>query len=303
MSTLTPNYNLIKPDSTDPFGDFRQDYNDNMDIIDANLGGGGGGGGHTILDGDGNALPQEDDLQFTGACSVTDDNVNGRTVVNVEACIEVTQAEYDALPASKLTDDIAYFVVDGESDEYKAKADKTDLASIQITGSTNDTGSTITSGTYFYLNDTLVRAKTDIANGATLTLNTNYEVVTAGALNDTIIRYKTISGTGSANLSLALGQLTENQYLNSLLAVSDGVLNAQAAIMRPADFRTGLKFYIASNVPYNATYLAITWTARRNDNNNSFVYYEYRQPLNGSYATADRTATITGWTIYVLERS
>lgn len=42
MSTLTPNYNLIKPDSSDPFGDFRSDYNDNLDIIDANLGGGGG---------------------------------------------------------------------------------------------------------------------------------------------------------------------------------------------------------------------------------------------------------------------
>ena len=184
MATYTSNYNLEKPDGTDPFGDFRQSYNANMDIIDANLGGGGGSGGHTILDPDGNSLPQEDDLQFTGAVSVTDDNVNGRTVVNVEACVELTQAEYDALPASKLTDDIAYFVVDGESDEYKDKADKTDLASIQITGSTNNTGSTISSGTYFYLNDTLVRAIADISNGATLTLNTNYETVTIGALNE-----------------------------------------------------------------------------------------------------------------------
>lgn len=41
MATYTTNYNLKKPDSTDPFGDFRGDYNDNLDIIDANLGGGG----------------------------------------------------------------------------------------------------------------------------------------------------------------------------------------------------------------------------------------------------------------------
>ena len=184
MATYTSNYNLEKPEATDPFGDFRQSYNSNMNIIDANLGGGGGSGGHTILDPDGNSLPQENALQFTGAVSVSDDNVNGRTVVNVEACVEVTQAEYDALPATKLTDNIAYFIVDGESNEYKAKADKTDLASIQITGSTNNTGSAISSGTYFYLNDTLVRAKTDISNGATLTLNTNYEVITAGALNE-----------------------------------------------------------------------------------------------------------------------
>ena len=64
------------------------------------------------------------------------------------------------------------------------KADKTDLTSIIATGSTNATGSTITNGKYFYLNGTLVRAKADIASGATFTLNTNYEPVTAGSLNE-----------------------------------------------------------------------------------------------------------------------
>ena len=42
MATHTTNYNLIKPDATDPLGDFRSDYNSNLDTIDANLGGGGG---------------------------------------------------------------------------------------------------------------------------------------------------------------------------------------------------------------------------------------------------------------------
>lgn len=42
MATYTPNFNLSKPDLSDPFGDFRQSYNDNMDTIDLNLGGGGG---------------------------------------------------------------------------------------------------------------------------------------------------------------------------------------------------------------------------------------------------------------------
>lgn len=42
MATYTTNYNLEKPDSTDDFKDFRASYNDNMDIIDQNLGGGGG---------------------------------------------------------------------------------------------------------------------------------------------------------------------------------------------------------------------------------------------------------------------
>ena len=42
MATHTTNYNLEKPEASDPFGDFRAGYNSNMDIIDANLGGGGG---------------------------------------------------------------------------------------------------------------------------------------------------------------------------------------------------------------------------------------------------------------------
>ena len=68
-----------------------------------------------------------------------------------------------------------------------------DLASPSIIGSTNNTGSTIASGTYFYINGTLVKAKQSISSGATFTENTNYKTVTAGGLNDLINRE--ISGT------------------------------------------------------------------------------------------------------------
>lgn len=51
MASQTTNYHLSKPDAIDKFSDFRQSYNDNMDIIDANLGGGGGGGSYTAGDG------------------------------------------------------------------------------------------------------------------------------------------------------------------------------------------------------------------------------------------------------------
>lgn len=50
-----------------------------------------------------------------------------------------------------------------------AKADKTNLSTISATGSTNNTGSTIKAGTYFYLDGVLKRAKTDISNGASFT--------------------------------------------------------------------------------------------------------------------------------------
>ena len=81
MAQYTPNLNLYKPDASDPFGEFREKFNDNMDILDN--GGGGGSGGHTIYDKDGNALAQESGLQVTGNVNVSDDSGNGRTVVDI----------------------------------------------------------------------------------------------------------------------------------------------------------------------------------------------------------------------------
>lgn len=120
MATYTTNYNLKKPDSSDPFGDFRSDYNDNLDIIDANLGGGGGssslaglsdvnlttptdgqvltydnvnsewvnanpsgGSGHTIVDENDQIMPARTYLKFAGDAAVTDDSVNDETIVTV----------------------------------------------------------------------------------------------------------------------------------------------------------------------------------------------------------------------------
>lgn len=58
----------------------------------------GGSGGHTILDDDGNALSQEDNLQFVGVYS-EDDSVNDTTKVNIVR--EMTQAQYDLLSADE----------------------------------------------------------------------------------------------------------------------------------------------------------------------------------------------------------
>lgn len=140
MATYTPNYNLSKPENTDTQSSFISDYRDNMDIIDANL-----GGGHTIYDPNGTQMAQESGLQFTGGVTVTDDNVNGVTVVNVtgggggsvndvlvngvsvvdgngDAQIvsykEVTQAQYDALPNTKLSDGIMYAITDATPNPY-----------------------------------------------------------------------------------------------------------------------------------------------------------------------------------------
>jgi hypothetical protein len=43
MASYTPNLNLYKPDDSDDYKDFREGFNDNMDILDQ-----GGGGGDSV---------------------------------------------------------------------------------------------------------------------------------------------------------------------------------------------------------------------------------------------------------------
>lgn len=39
MASYTPNLNLYKPDATDNFGDFRSEFDNNMDILDSAISG------------------------------------------------------------------------------------------------------------------------------------------------------------------------------------------------------------------------------------------------------------------------
>lgn len=87
------------------------------------------------------------------------------------------------------------------------KALKSDLASPSITGTTNNTGSTITAGTFFYLNGVVCRAKEDIGSGATLT-STNYESISSGITNEFAgyeIRTVNISDTSPINIASKTG--------------------------------------------------------------------------------------------------
>ena len=68
--------------------------------------------GHTILDSNGTAMAQEDDLQFASGY-VEDDNVNGKTVY-IEM-IRISQANYDTLKANgQLKPGAKYFIYDAQ---------------------------------------------------------------------------------------------------------------------------------------------------------------------------------------------
>lgn len=124
-------------------------------------------------------------------------------------------ADYDQVKAqvTQNTEDIELL-----SDTLDEKAAKSDLASISITGDVNNSGSTIAIGTYFYKAGSLVRAILDIPNEAALTLNTNYEAVANGALNDAKVQIiegtlGSTADTWSVIFALPPGYTKTNTYI------------------------------------------------------------------------------------------
>lgn len=85
-----------------------------------------------------------------------------------------------------------YWVFIGWSKDWKSNIDnldalcarKLDLSDIDSGNVEYNWGDPIKTGTFFYRNSELVRAILDIPNGGAYDLNTNYEVVTAGGLNE-----------------------------------------------------------------------------------------------------------------------
>lgn len=123
--------------------------------------------------------------------------------------VEESVSNYEFYPMVKRTSDSnndyqPYAMTNRELTENKAE--KSDLASISITGTTNSTGATISAGTFFYLNGSLVRAKTDIAANASFTLNTNYVTVSAGGLNDARVKVANLTLTSNAGSAIILAK-------------------------------------------------------------------------------------------------
>lgn len=229
MATQTTNYHLSKPESTDPFGDFRQSYNDNLDIIDANLGGGGGSSslaGLSDVDisapADGQVLTYDNvnskwvNANPSGGGDVVDVEVNGVSVVDgnkvakIISYKEVTQAQYDALPSSKLTDGIAYFIKDGGGSGgsgsflliINAETGETVTAT---KGGTTLTATEVSTGIY----------EVEITSSGTWTISdgNNTATVDVGVYTATLSSIpegSTVTPTDDVSIWLACGGRTEN---------------------------------------------------------------------------------------------
>ena len=166
-------------------------------------------------------------------------------------------------------------------------AKKADLTSIIATGATNATGATITSGTYFYLNGSLVVAKADIASGATFTENTNYEAVTAGGLNSlkSALNYK--SGD---TISLSGMYLGMTNWLGSSFVA---VVNTAKAIPNGTYSISGSISWVRANGVERETGLSFLQVTKRDDSC-FLVEISVSSALSGATAgAANISATIT----------
>lgn len=172
-------------------------------------------------------------------------------------------------------------------------AHQTDLTNIRQTGTTSSQA--ISAGKYFYLNNVLVKAKVDIANGAIFTLNTNYEDVTAGALNELNDRFnyseteqyggKWIDGSDWYYKTINCGALPNA----TTKSVAHGISNLKDVIKCEGMFTNGRGWFAINNP--NPTGLTAQVQCSINSTNVNIVTATNLTDFNKSWVTLYYTKT------------
>lgn len=136
--------------------------------------GGGGSGGHTILDNDGTALTQRDEMQFVGTYS-EDDSTNEITKVNIVR--EMTKAEFDLLS----DDEKKGVIVTTDEPTYSGRYGETVLSSTVTTlgsGATINLSDDYTNYDAIYINFEPVSSTVSNYNGSLIKLVSDIELNT-----------------------------------------------------------------------------------------------------------------------------
>lgn len=131
------------------------------------------------------------------------------------------------------------------SDTYanKSLATRQDLTPIQATGTTNTTGAAIPAEAYFYLNGVLCRAKVQIDQNATFTVNTNYEQAYAAVPSCRLVSV-TFNCDSSGRHTFSNGELP-NRALSSPVGclakdTSNNYLNVSSFDINPRYITAGI---------------------------------------------------------------
>lgn len=181
--------------------------------------------GHTIINASGISMDAESGLQFA-TMQVEDDSTNGKTVVR--HIVELTQAQYDALPSSKLTDNIIYHITDQDANPLQASditygtsnvaTELTNLNSGKVdTGAVSEYVETVGEtaqgsykvGDYFLCTDGyFYRCKSAITGGSTTITTNNAEQTTISKAITQSANYSTIDLLASSNVASWQGKTT-----------------------------------------------------------------------------------------------
>ena len=155
--------------------------------------------------------------------------------------------------------------------EVNAKSAKSaDLTSISESGAT--ASQAISIGTYFYLNGTLCKAKTDIANGATFTEGTNYTVVNGG-LNDLkeytnkVVDLTLTSGTSRFTLSSYQATVHEDLAYISAYGVTTNTIDTT----NPLLVSSGATFEKILSSSFQTSAMTLPYPALRIDSNGHII--------------------------------
>lgn len=172
----------------------------------------------------------------------------------------------------------------GGGGDTSTLANKTDLTAIILTGTTNTSGDTITAGTWFYLNGVLVKAKADIANGATFTKDTNYEEKTVG---DELTELNSNIG-GSSPLSISSRGVTNTTNFettgHTYGALADAVRAKYGTDTRTFKFGEAYEISQYSGAPQGAVVLYNVYNYNYQE---VWVFYINRIYVRFQYANPD----------------
>lgn len=211
---------------------------DQVTITDKGPAGGGGTSNYNEL----SNKPAIAGTTLTGDKSLSDLGIQGQLTEGTNITIDEhnnISANINSMAASNVTvdntstgltaDDVQDAIVELQTN----KTAKSDITSIICTGTTNATGSTIENGSEFYLNSVLCKATADIADGATFTLNTNYETTTvAGELTELNSNLSHLLFNTATNLipnnTITIPNATNYDMLRFTFTSDDGLISVDA---------------------------------------------------------------------------
>jgi hypothetical protein len=160
--------------------------------------------GHTVIDSNGTAMAQEDDLQFASGC-VEDDPVNGKTIY-IEM-IRISQANYNTLKANgQLKPGAKYFIYDAQP--VAVNASNLPYSSTQSTKQKIDEIETVTT-------ENLATGIDIVRCGKIRTVRLNFFAPTS-----TI--FYTLSSTDCPKIDITAivrWQATDNKYYSALITI------------------------------------------------------------------------------------